>query len=191
MTSFDLALRPAGPDDAAVLSSFAEHIFRDTFGPHNRPDDMDLYCSAAFSIDQQREQILDPDYYIVLAIMGGELAGYAQLHVGPPPACVAGPHPIELKRLYVDRRWQGGGVAQALMHHAIEVARQRGARTLYLAVWRHNHRAIAFYRKYGFEEVGTAEFLLGTDLQVDPVMVRPLSVATAGAEIASLVEPGR
>jgi ribosomal protein S18 acetylase RimI-like enzyme len=90
---------------------------------------------------------------------------------------VAGPDPLELNRLYVDPRWHGGGVAHALMTHAIEFAQQRGAQTLYLAVWKHNHRAIAFYAKHGFEQVGSAPFRLGTELQIDPVMVRPLSVA--------------
>jgi hypothetical protein len=38
-----------------------------------------------------------------------------------------------------------------------------------------DHRAIAFYARHGFAQVGSAPFLLGTDLQIDPVMVRPLS----------------
>src|SRR6185436_9563466 len=91
-----------------------------------------------------------------------------------PPPCVTGPDPIELKRLYVEQRWQGRGVAQTLMTHAIELAQQRGAQTLYLAVWQQNHRAIAFYAKHGFERIGVAPFRLGADLQLDPVMVLPL-----------------
>ena len=39
--------------------------------------------------------------------------------------------------------------------------------------------AIAFYVKHGFEQVCSAPFLLGTDLQFDPVMVRPVSLADA------------
>ena len=177
MTAIDLTLRPAGLDDAAAIASFAEHVFRDTFGPHNRADDMDTYCCTAFSLDQLRRELADPDCYTVLAIAGGELAGYAQLHAGPPPPCVTGPGPLELKRLYVDRRWHGSGVARTLMTHTIEIAQARGARTLHLSVWQHNHRAIAFYAKYGFEQVGSAPFQLGTDVQLDPVMMRSLPVA--------------
>lgn len=78
------------------------------------------------------------------------------------------------RRLYVDRRWHGGGTAHALLDRAIAIAMQRGAQTLYLSVWQHNHRAIAFYVKHGFVRVGAAEFQLGADVQLDPVMQRPL-----------------
>jgi ribosomal protein S18 acetylase RimI-like enzyme len=175
----DLVLRSAGADDALALAAFAEHVFRDTFGPHNRADNMDLYCSAAFAVEQLRRELADRDRHTVLALARGELAGYAQLCAVPPPSCVTGPDPLELNRLYVDPRWHGGGLAHALMAHAIEIARQRSAQTLYLAVWKHNHRAIAFYAKHGFVQVGSAPFLLGTEIQIDPVMVRPLQVADA------------
>src|SRR5215204_5103942 len=153
MTALDFTLRPAGPADASVLAAFAERVFRDTFGPHNRADDMDMYCSTAFSLDEQRRELSDGEHHTVLAIARGELAGYAQLWTGPPPPCVTGPDPLELKRLYVDRGWHGSGVAHALMTHMIDVAQQRGVRTLHLSVWQHNHRAIAFYVKHGFAQV--------------------------------------
>jgi ribosomal protein S18 acetylase RimI-like enzyme len=202
----ELALRTAGPDDAPALAALAEHVFRDTFGPHNTAEDMDAYCRAAFAIDHVRHELTDREYHTVLAIAHGELAGYAQLRATAPPPCVTGPAALdptagsaprpageavgvptprlaalELKRLYVDRRWHGGGLAAALLDRAIAIAVQRGARTLYLSVWQHNHRAIAFYAKHGFVRVGVAEFTLGRDVQLDPVMVRPLpAVAPRG-----------
>ena len=183
--TLDLTIRPARPDDAAALAAFAERVFRATFGPHNRADDMDLYCREAYSLDAQRHELEDPEYRTVLAFARGELAGYAQLRTGAPPPCVTGPRPIEIKRLYVDQRWQGGGVAQALMAHAFELAHQLGAETVYLSVWQHNHRAIAFYAKLGFVTVGSAPFVLGTDRQVDPVMMRPLAHRRAAAASAT------
>lgn len=175
----DLTLRTAVPDDAAALAAFAERVFRDTFGPHNRPEDMDAYCATAYAIDHVRHELTDRAYHTILAVAHGELAGYAQLRAASPPPCVSGPAPLELKRLYVDHRWHGGGVAHTLLDRAIAIAEQRGARTLYLAVWQHNQRAIAFYVKHGFVRVGAAEFRLGADVQLDPVMVRPLAAGPA------------
>ena len=181
----DLTLRPATLDDAPALGRFAEHVFRDTFGPHNRPEDMDAYCGTAFSLDAQRRELADADLHTVLAIAHDAIAGYAQLRAGPPPPCVTGPRPIELKRLYVERRWHGHGVAQTLMTHASELAQHHGAQTLYLSVWQHNHRAIAFYAKHGFERVGVAPFRLGADLQFDPIMMRPLPTPPSACHVAA------
>jgi ribosomal protein S18 acetylase RimI-like enzyme len=60
------------------------------------------------------------------------------------------------------------------MAAAVEAARARGARTLWLGVWERNERAIAFYRKSRFADVGTQTFVLGTDRQRDLVLARPL-----------------
>ena len=48
------------------------------------------------------------------------------------------------------------------------------AGTLWLGVWERNPRAIAFYRKRGFIEVGAHVFRLGDDAQTDLIMQRDL-----------------
>ena len=47
-----------------------------------------------------------------------------------------------------------------------------GADQVWLGVWEHNPRAIAFYRKHGFVEVGAQVFQLGGDPQRGLVFVR-------------------
>ena len=85
-----------------------------------------------------------------------------------------GPAPIELKRIYVAKAWQGRRVAQALMDASLDAARARGARTLWLGVWERNPRALAFYEKYGFTRVGEQTFVLGNDEQTDWLFARVL-----------------
>ncbi len=48
---------------------------------------------------------------------------------------------------------------------------------MWLGVWEHNPRAIAFYRKLGFVENGDHVFPLGDDPQRDIVMVRAVGPA--------------
>ena len=174
MTTLPLTIRLAGPDDAAAVGAFGERSFRETFGPDNRPEDMDAYCAATYAVERQRGELASPERVTLLAEVEGQLAGYAQLRDGPPPACVTGADPIELLRFYVDRRWHGQGVAGALMRETLARARTLGRRTIYLAVWERNARAIAFYRKVGFREVGAQPFRLGKDVQTDQVMMRGL-----------------
>jgi ribosomal protein S18 acetylase RimI-like enzyme len=80
-----------------------------------------------------------------------------------------------LKRFYIDRAWQGTGLAQLLMRATFDAAIASGARTVWLGVWEHNPRAIAFYRKFDFVEVGSHAFMLGRDRQTDLIMMRDLS----------------
>jgi ribosomal protein S18 acetylase RimI-like enzyme len=176
MTTLSLSIRLAGPADAAAVGEFGERSFRETFGPDNRREDMDAYCASTYPVERQRAELSASDRVTLLAEVDGALAGYAQLRDGPAPGCVTGPDPIELLRFYVDRRWHGRGIAGALMEQTIAHARRRGRRTIFLAVWERNPRAIAFYRKQRFREVGSQPFQLGRDVQTDRVMVRGLEL---------------
>jgi len=80
----------------------------------------------------------------------------------------------------VDHAWHGRGIAQRLMQATIDEAAAAGATTVWLGVWEHNARAIAFYGKHGFVDVGSHEFLVGSDPQTDRVMVRNLDLPQHG-----------
>jgi GNAT superfamily N-acetyltransferase len=171
-------VRPATLADAPRLSQLGAATFRETFEHENSPEDMARYLAEAFTPERQAAEIADPSSVVLVAEHRGnaeeaELIGYAQLVSGPAPAAVQGPAPMELKRLYVARAWHGHGVAQSLMEAAIDVARVRGAGTLWLGVWERNPRANAFYSKYGFVRVGDHTFVLGADRQTDWLLARP------------------
>ena len=57
------------------------------------------------------------------------------------------------------------------MRAVMVVAAATGAGAVWLGVWERNARAIAFYAKCGFADVGAHDFRLGDDLQTDRVMV--------------------
>jgi hypothetical protein len=54
-----ITLRRATTDDASALSSFAARCFQETFGPDNKPSDMEAYLSNAFSPATQAAEIAD------------------------------------------------------------------------------------------------------------------------------------
>jgi ribosomal protein S18 acetylase RimI-like enzyme len=167
-------IRRASPGDAASLSALAARTFRDAFEIYNTPENMALYLASNYGPTRQAAELQDGRIVTLVAEASGELAGFAQLRESPAPACVTGQSPIELWRFYVDREWHGQGLAQALMAASLEAAAARGAGTIWLTVWERNDRALAFYRKCGFEVRGDKEFMLGNDPQTDRVMTRSL-----------------
>lgn len=152
------------------MAELAAATFRDAFGSENDAADLALHLARSYGLAQQTAELRHPAITTLLAYVDGELAGYAQLRQGLPPACVVAARPIELWRFYVARPWHGRGVAQELMAAARDAAKRRGAASLWLGVWERNPRAQAFYRKSGFVDVGSQQFLVGTDAQTDRVM---------------------
>ena len=173
-TAEELVIRRATDDDAPPLAEFARRTFIETFAPDNTADDMALHVAKSFGAEIQLSEIRDSAMTTLLAELGSTMAGFAQVREGPPPACVTGDAPVELRRFYVDRPFHGRGIAPALMNAVDHVARQLGGRTVWLGVWERNPRAIAFYTKCGFVDVGAHAFIFGTDEQTDRVMARGL-----------------
>lgn len=173
-----LTIRRADTSDAAVLSAFGRRTFLETFAAQNTSDDMESYLSGAFSEERQSAELSDGNTITLLAEDDGVLVAYAQLRRGEPPSCVSGAAPIELVRFYVDRAWHGRGIAPTLMREVEAVAGTRN-RTLWLGVWERNERAIAFYAKCGFVDVGSHVFQFGSDAQIDRVMAKSLAPVSA------------
>lgn len=167
----EMLIRRAEPADAEVLAELASRTFQEAFAADNTPEDMALHVAASFGPALQGAEITAPNIRTLLTAKDGQAIGFVQLRTGAPPACVTSTDPVELWRFYVDRPWHGQGVAQRLMRAAITEARAMGAGSLWLGVWERNPRAIAFYGKFGFVDVGTHEFLLGKDAQTDRIMV--------------------
>lgn len=81
---------------------------------------------------------------------------------------------IELKRIYVLSRFHGCGAGKALMKASIQHAQENRASRLLLGTYEGNERAIRFYKKSGFEKIGTRRFLVGGIYFDDVVMGKSL-----------------
>ena len=165
------AIRRAVVTDAAALAEFAARTFADTFAAFNRPEDMDAHLAATYGVRQQLDELRDPRMITLLAVAGEALRAYAQVRPAAPPAGIGADRPFELRRFYADRMVHGTGLAQRLMRAARAAARESGGRQLWLGVWEKNARAIAFYAKQGFIDVGSTFFDVGRDRQTDRVLV--------------------
>ncbi len=173
-TAPSITIRHALPADAGLLARLGRQTFVGSFGADNTPENMAAYLEASFSPAIQAAELAEPGSTFLIAEIDGTPAGYARLHDGPPPepGIVTGPRPVELVRIYSVKAWIGRGVGAALMQACLDEAARLGYQTIWLGVWEHNPRAIAFYQKWGFEKAGTHAFRLGDELQTAWIMQR-------------------
>jgi ribosomal protein S18 acetylase RimI-like enzyme len=162
-----MKIRRASVSDAAALAEIAERTFRDTFAPHNTPADLETYVASAYSEEKQRRELESGNIVLLGETDDGQLIAYTQMRPVQSPY-----GEIEILRFYVDKNHHGRGIAQQLMQAAYDTARALGATNIWLGVWERNLRAIAFYVKCGYRDVGSQPFLVGSDLQTDRVMAR-------------------
>lgn len=153
--------RNAATADAVALAAFAGDTFCETFAHLYPLEDLAAFLSAKYTPEVFRAELADPRTHYRLAIEGDEIIGYCKTGGAFDLPVEREARSVELHRLYVQTRVKGAGVAKALMDEALDWARAQGAQAMYLSVWENNHRAQAFYRRYGFEHVGEHGFMVG------------------------------
>ena len=167
---YPVNLRYGTTSDARLLSELGAKTFYDTFAKDNTPENMAAHLKRSFSPEIQHTELSAPENIFLIAEVENEPIGFAQLILESKADSLRGSKCMEVRRIYASQEYISKGVGKLLMQASIQEARQRGCDSLWLGVWERNPRAIAFYKKWGFNEVGTHTFHVGDDPQRDFIM---------------------
>ena len=169
------AIRRATPEDATALSVLGAATALETYTAMLPGADLLHFCAHRHSPAQYATLLNDPDcaVWIAEAALGAPV-GYVVLVPASLP--LEGPRPgdYEVQRIYVLHPFHRTGLGYALMELAVAEARARGAARLVLGMHNDNTRALAFYRRQGFEVIAARKFVVGNTVCCDSVLAREL-----------------
>jgi len=167
----EVEIRRAGPGDEDALSLVGQATFLETFSGVLDGAAITQHCHKAHSPARYLDWLNDDRSAIWLAgaVPGHAPVGYLVVAEPDLPAADAATD-LELKRIYLLGRYQGGGLGKRLLGQAIAHAKGAGAQRLLLGVYAGNHAAIAFYEKQGFAHVADRQFVVGGTAYDDHVM---------------------
>jgi len=144
----------------------------ETFAPQNTQENMDKFMNEQFTHEALAKEVGAPGNIFLLAELDGVPVGYARLReLNNPPELKNVPS-IEIARIYSIQSQIGKGIGAELMKRCIDIAKQNNKQVVWLGVWKENHRAINFYKRWGYEIFGEHDFVLGDDVQTDWLMKR-------------------
>jgi ribosomal protein S18 acetylase RimI-like enzyme len=185
-----VVVRRAAPAEAADVAWLAAATFPLACPPGTEVAEMALHVARRLTPAQFRAWATSPDHALLVATAADDpdrLLGYALVRVGVPDGereaavlqeATGGPGPYaELSKIYAHPEAQGTGSSSALMVAALRAGEELAAAHghVSLPVWLgtngENRRAQAFYRKHGFEVVGTRTYDVGGVLHDDVVML--------------------
>ena len=164
-------IRPASPADAQALSDLACELFPLGCPADTHPDDIAHYRATALTPAAFAAHLADPEITLLVACDDANSRPIAYTLIARsanPPAAVA-PATHEVRKFYLHPAQHGSGLAQRLMAAALALA---PGNVFWLSVFSQNPRAIAFYKRCGSVIAGSQNFLVGTDLQLDYLMLR-------------------
>ncbi len=170
-----VSLRRATVDDAAMLSVVGTATFLEAYAWALPGADIVDFCMKHQTVDFYAKYLAKPDTRIMLAVTGEDApVGYAMVCGPDLKGFEVRAGDIELKRIYLFSRYRPGRNGQRLMDAALADAREMGRARMLLGTNAGNARAIAFYRRNGFSEVGTRTFVVGAQHCCDVIFGRDL-----------------
>ena len=167
----DTNLRPCVPGDEVSLALIGQATFLETFAGILGGKDIVAHCAQAHSAEMYRAWLADPNYALWLVESSPGNAPVGFMVVAPPQlplSDTAGD--LELKRIYLLGKFQGGGLGKRLVAAAVAHSIAAGAKRLLLGVYAHNQPAIEFYERAGFRKLGTRKFDVGGKEYDDNIM---------------------
>ena len=190
-------VRRAAAADVPELASLAAKTFPDACPKGMPKQDIDAFIAENLGEEHFERYVEDPGCLTMALEVGGRLLGYSLTYLpedggvsgadrGAPVDAVVAGRPrrgplVELSKFYLDRSLRGRG-AGSLLWEATRAELQEWAENwpepyVWLGTNEKNTRARQAYRGLGFEFVGTRDFLVGEQNNVDRVFARPIRVA--------------
>ena len=159
--------------DATALSAVACATFLQTYAHMIAWPDIQAHNAESNSADYFQELIDAGSAAWVVRIKDTETPiGFALLGAPDLPVEIR-PRDLELRRIYMLHRFHGEGLGRWLLDAVESEARARDAERILLGVY-HENPTIAWYRRQGFEDVGTRAFTVGTETFHDLILGKGL-----------------
>ena len=170
-----IVIHPVTPDDLETLQTLSRETFYEAFAKDNNEADMQKYLEESFNSEKLTVDLNDPASFFFIAWDNNDPVGYLKLNTGDAQTELKDDDTAgEIERIYVKSAYQGKKIGQLLYDKAEEIGREQKRKYIWLAVWEHNLKAMAFYKKNGFEKFGEHIFKLGDDEQTDIMMRKEL-----------------
>ena len=196
----EVVIQDAIPADAEAIAKIGATTFANSFGYSMPAEHLQAYLASAYTPTAISKELANKQNQFFVARLNsahagdnGKVVGFIQMKLGTTEGCIPSNVPLcELHRIYVSVDQVGGGIGQLMMERGLKWARNRllgsellGGATVvgnegaegqkagvWLGVWEENVKAERFYRRWGFERVGTHDFTTGDTRQTDSVMIK-------------------
>lgn len=169
-----VVVRAAVASDAAGLAKVGSSSFRDAYGAHSDPQDLEEHLEASFSRQAVESELKADKSAYLIALVNDTPCGLAKYRKQACPGPGGDDNAIELQQLYVLAASQGYGLGRQLVERVEAAARLREVAGVWLQAWELADWATGFYKQVGFLEIGKVQFQLGKTSYTDLLLWRPL-----------------
>ena len=158
-----ISIRTASQDDAIFISLLGRITFNETFGDLFKDNgDLPNYLNRTFSVSKIKKSLNNENNQFYLAFVDDLPVGYAKLKLNSASEFIDSKKISQLQKIYVLKDFLSMKIGHQLQSLLLDRAKVLGSKSIWLSVYKENERAIAFYKKNQFAEVGSHNFSIGS-----------------------------
>jgi len=166
----NIKILKANINEVELLHKIGKQTFYETFSGGNTVENMSEYLRDKFSIEKLTNELNNQNSEFYIAVFEDQTIGYLKVNFQEAQTELKEANSLEIERIYVLKEFHGQKVGQLLYQKAIQIAKSKRLKYVWLGVWDQNPRAINFYKKNGFIEFDKHVFRLGNEKQTDLMM---------------------
>ncbi|KAJ3270781.1 hypothetical protein HDV01_007400 [Terramyces sp. JEL0728] len=163
-----ITYRQANENDAEQLIDFFINGYTNTFGSNYDPADLKLFLDM--HTPEKGLEWIERDYVLLAVDDNQNIGGFVSVGKCAVPFGQVTTRDGEIKKMYVDQKYFGTGLAHILFKKGFEWVNQTFPGNIYISSFSGNDRAFKFYQKQGFELVGTCKYPVGNTEDLDYVL---------------------
>ncbi len=137
-----LSFRNATENDIPLIQRLARYIWLAHYPSIISVEQIEYMLPRMYGADVIAEELRDTNLHYELLILENDPVGYTSYRFELPS--------VFLSKLYLNPNLHGKGIGQLTLAHIEDVARAKGATSIYLFVNKRNDKAIRAYLRAGF-----------------------------------------
>jgi ribosomal protein S18 acetylase RimI-like enzyme len=159
-----IIVRIANSKDAKHIAKLGSTTFTESFGHLFRDkNDLTNYLEKTFSIKKINASILKPNNIFFIAFVDETPVGYAKLKLNSASEFLENKNVSQLQKIYVLKEYLSMRIGFQLQNLLFKTAQFKGSNVIWLSVYEDNLKAIHFYEKNDFKQIGSHQFSIGKE----------------------------
>lgn len=144
--------------EAPTIAEIGTATFRETHVIGVPPQDIESYIQTKFSLNAVVDELKDLDNIFHVIYFRERPVGYSKIILNKPHPLIPDAAVTKLERLYLLKEFHDLKLGLTLFRFVTDLSRKQNQAGIWLFVWIKNERAVSFYKKLGFQIVGSADF---------------------------------
>lgn len=144
--------------DFRILTDISKVSFHESHGHSASENDINNYVKEKYNHDVFINESNDSKNVYHIIYCNEQPAGYSKIIYNASHPNVSLDNATKLERIYLLKEFYDLKLGAELLKFNIELSKQNNQSGMWLFVWKENPRAVNFYKKNGFQIIGSHDF---------------------------------